>query len=146
MTDATTPHLIEVGLDGSVDSHRALQWAIAFARPCRANLVAVHALGLLDQLEPGSRVPSTAHRGQIVERFETVWCAPLRDSGVANRLVVRDGTPVDVLLKIADEEGADLIVVGSRGLGGRQEQMLGSTSHQLAARSRTPVLIVPPGP
>ena len=143
--DAPTPRRIEVGLDGSENSHRALVCAIGFARACQADLIAVHALGLLEQLGSGERVPSAPNRREIVERFETLWCAPLRDAGVASRLVVRDGTPVDVLLTVADEEDADLIVVGSRGLGHASEQILGSTSHQLVARSSTPLLIMPPG-
>ena len=145
MMDAPV-HRLVVGLDGSESSRPALAWAIGLASACRADLVAVHALGLLDQLDGDERVPTATHRGEIVERFDTVWCAPLRHAGVANRLVVRDGTPVDVLLTVADEEDADLIVVGSRGLGRRPEQVLGSTSHQLAARASTPVLIVPPDP
>jgi len=143
MTDSTIPHVIEVGLDGSENAHRALIFAIGLARACQADLIAVHALGLLDQLNSGERVPSAANRGEIVERFETLWCAPVRGAGVANRLVVRDGTPVDVLLTVAEEEDAALIVVGSRGLGNPSEQVLGSTSHQLVARSSTPVLICP---
>jgi len=145
MTAAVGPRRIMVGLDGSENAHRALTWAIGLARSCRADLVAVHALGLLDRLENGARVPAATHRGEIAERFETVWCAPLRGAGITNQLIVRDGTPVDVLLTVADEEDANLIVVGSRGLGKRPEQVLGSTSHQLAARASTPVVIVPPG-
>jgi nucleotide-binding universal stress UspA family protein len=145
MTAAAGPRRIVVGLDGSENAHRALTWAIGLARSCRADLVAVHALGLLDLLENGAPVPTAPHRGEIAERFKTVWCAPLRGAGITNRLIVRDGTPVDVLLMVADEEQADLIVVGSRGLGNRPEQVLGSTSHQLAAHASTPVVIVPPG-
>jgi nucleotide-binding universal stress UspA family protein len=47
------------------------------------------------------------------------------------------------LLEVADEVDADLIAVGSRGLGGFPELLLGSTSTQLAQHSRRPVLIVP---
>lgn len=145
MTAAGGPRRIVVGLDGSENAHRALTWAMGLARSCQAKLVAVHALGLLDELEDGARVPAATHRGEIGERFETVWCAPLRGAGIPNELVVRDGTPVDVLLAVADEEQADLIVVGSRGLGNRPEYVLGSTSHLLAAHASAPVVIVPPG-
>ena len=49
------------------------------------------------------------------------------------------------LLAAADEEDADLIVVGSRGLGGFPQLLLGSTSTQLAQHSSRPVTIVPSG-
>jgi nucleotide-binding universal stress UspA family protein len=59
--------------------------------------------------------------------------------------VVRDGSPVTALLAVAEDEGADLIVVGSRGLGGYPEQLLGSTSTQVAQHAPCPVAIVPTG-
>jgi nucleotide-binding universal stress UspA family protein len=57
--------------------------------------------------------------------------------------VLRDGHPVQVLLDVADDVDADMIVVGSRGFGGFPQMLLGSTSTQLAQHSRRPVLIVP---
>jgi nucleotide-binding universal stress UspA family protein len=51
---------------------------------------------------------------------------------------------VQVIIAAAEEVRADLIVLGSRGMGGFPEQLLGSTSHQVAERSHLPVLIVPP--
>jgi nucleotide-binding universal stress UspA family protein len=53
---------------------------------------------------------------------------------------------VPVLLGAAETEQADLIVLGTRGLGGFPELMLGSTSLQMAEHSARPVLIVPPEP
>jgi nucleotide-binding universal stress UspA family protein len=56
---------------------------------------------------------------------------------------VRDGDPVDVLLAAVDDEHADLLVVGSRGVGGRPELALGSTSLRVLRAARVPVLVVP---
>jgi nucleotide-binding universal stress UspA family protein len=140
----TVRHIV-AGVDGSENSRRALAWAAELARALRAELVVVHALGLLDRLADGEPVPTAAHRDAIVEAFEHSWCAPLADAGVTARRMVRDGTPVDVLLAVAEHEEADLIVVGSRGIGNVPERILGSTSHQLAARSIRPVVIVPEG-
>jgi nucleotide-binding universal stress UspA family protein len=50
---------------------------------------------------------------------------------------------VNVLPAVAAEVDADLIVVGSRGLGSYPELLLGSTSTQVAQNAHRPVMIVP---
>jgi nucleotide-binding universal stress UspA family protein len=135
---------ILVGVDGSDNGQRALQWAMLLARQCRAELIAVHAIGLLAHLDAGPPVPSHSHLEELRRAFETEWCAPLGGSAIPHRLLFVDGAPVPILLGVAQREGIDLIVVGSRGIGGFPELLLGSTSHQLAQHASCPVLIVPP--
>ncbi len=133
-----------VGLDGSADSHQAVCWVADLAGPLGAEVVAVHALGMLDQLEPGGPVvPTQPHRDEIAARAEGPWSAPLSAAGVRHRVVLRDGNPVDVVLGVADEARADLIVLGCRGIGGSPALLLGSTSTQIAQRASCPVTIVP---
>lgn len=134
---------ILVAVDGSTNSAAAVEWAAAFASTVGAEVVAVHALGLLEQLEPGLRVPSEPHRDEIREQFETAWCAPLDRRQVGSRRLLRDGNAISVLLAEAEREDVDLIVVGSRGFGGYPAQLLGSTSTQVAQQSTRPVVIVP---
>ncbi|HET9442487.1 MAG TPA: universal stress protein [Acidimicrobiales bacterium] len=136
---------IVVGVDGSDNAAVAVAWAASLAAATGAEVVAVHALGLLDHLGPGDPVLAQPHRDEIGLEFEKAWCAPLDEPGVACRKVMRDGPPADVLLAEADEVGADLIVVGSRGVGTVAELVLGSTSTQVARRSTRPVTIVPIG-
>jgi nucleotide-binding universal stress UspA family protein len=135
---------ILAGVDGSDNSRRALMWALLVAERFEAELVAVHAVGLLTDLGDGPPVPSHSHLDQLRLKFEGDWCAPLRASTVAHRLLLRDGPPVPVLVGTADDESADLIVVGSRGVGGFPELLLGSTSHHVVERANRPVLVVPP--
>ena len=134
---------IVVGVDGSENSRRALEWAILLASQFGAEVVAVHAIGLLAHLADGPAVPSHSHLDELRKLFESSWCAPLTASGVPHRLVCLDGPPVPVLLDVSEREQADVIVVGSRGTGGFAELLLGSTSHQVAEHSTRPVLIVP---
>jgi nucleotide-binding universal stress UspA family protein len=136
--------VIVVGVDGSRNSQVAVEWAAGQAGHTGADVVAVHALGLLERMDPESvAVPAQPHLAEIQELFETVWCAPLAGSGISYRTELRYGSSVPVLLEVADEAEADLIVVGSRGLGGNPELLLGSTSTQVAQHSRRPVTIVP---
>lgn len=136
---------ILAGVDGSDNSRRALDWAMGLARAFGAEVVAVHAVGLLTHLDAGPPVPSQGHRDDIGRAFTQQWTSPLDGSGLSFERVMLDGSPVPALLGAADEYDADVIVVGSRGLGGFPELLLGSTSHQLAQHAHRPVLIVPPG-
>jgi nucleotide-binding universal stress UspA family protein len=135
---------IVVGVDGSTNSADAVRFTAGIATALGAEVVAVHALGLLDQLEPdGPRVPTQPHREEIAEKVRGEWSQPLEDAGITHRSVLHDGNPVDVMLQVIDEVGADLVVLGSRGIGGSPILLLGSTSSQVAQQATCPVTIVP---
>jgi nucleotide-binding universal stress UspA family protein len=134
---------IVVGVDGSENSVDAVAWAAGIAAATGAEVIAVHAVGLLEHVGPDETVPAASHREEIRARFEDQWCAPLGEAGVRCRRLLRDGSPMNVLLALAEEEDADLIVVGSRGMGGYPELLLGSTSTQVAQHARCPVTVVP---
>lgn len=57
------------------------------------------------------------------------------------RPVVRQGDASEVLLRLAD--GAELVVVGSRGLGGFKGLLLGSVGHHVTHRALCPVVVIP---
>jgi nucleotide-binding universal stress UspA family protein len=130
---------IVVGVDGSANSTDALAWAVALAQRVEAEVVAVHAVGLLE----ASTAHDDARRAARRRQFETQWCAPLTDTAVRRKLLLVDGDPVSVVLRTAHDVEADLIVVGSRGTGGRAELLLGSTSTQVTQLSTVPVVVVP---
>lgn len=135
---------ILVGVDGSANSLDAVRWTARLASALGAEVVAVHALGLLDQLEPGGpQVPTQPHRDEIAAKVQGDWSAPLDEAGVTHRCLLHDGNPVDVMLDAVDELGADLVVLGSRGIGGSPALLLGSTSTQVAQHAPCPVTIVP---
>jgi nucleotide-binding universal stress UspA family protein len=133
--DVAAPTCVLVGVDSSAESLAALDLALQLAEPLRARVVAVHAIGLLE--EGGYR--AAPDLDGIVERARAAVGSPA--SLVVDRLA-EDGVPSDVLLRVAEREGAGLIVVGSRGLGGALHE-LGSTSGALVTISTVPVLVVP---
>ena len=133
---------IVVGLDGSRGSLTALEWAIWLARCSGAEILAVHAW------RPSHSPSMLSSDGKESRRqarvmFDYTWCAPLTHAEVASRRIFAEGNPVSVLIRTAIAEEADLIVVGTRGLGGFAELLLGSVSQQLAAHSPLPVVVVP---
>lgn len=132
---------ILVAVDGSTHSLRAVEWTAGLALRTGAQVMALHAIGLMASIEDRTRVPAHRHRSEIVRELERSWCAPL--SGVDHQVVAFEGDPVLTVLRFAEEWDVDLIVVGSRGAGGAPMRTLGSTSSQLAQGSSRPVTIVP---
>ena len=145
--DQHSPRIV-IGLDGSPGSTHALQWAIDMAKRLIGEIVAVH-VDSLPIYVPGPMgiVPpaeTPEERVDLHEAFTTEWCLPLHKSGVRYRAVLEESTPVgSALIEVALREGADMIVVGSRGHNSVTEILLGSVSHQVAHHSPIPVVIVP---
>jgi nucleotide-binding universal stress UspA family protein len=81
-----------------------------------------------------------------MEASEALLQRIVADAGV-DRAELRTllGIPAERLADLADDEGADLIVVGSRGRGAFKAAFLGSVSNSLIGIARCPVLVVPPG-
>jgi nucleotide-binding universal stress UspA family protein len=133
------------GVDGSTDARLALRTAARLAGQLDARLVVAHVVQVPVQssrLGPGLMVPigdELAAGRRLVE--DIVEAEGL--SGAERR--VEYGFPGDRLADLADEEGAALIVVGSRGRGAFKAALLGSVSMDLIGVARRPVLVVPPG-
>ncbi len=77
-------------------------------------------------------------REKILGEAEQIFQA----KGLPFNTVVKKGRPADIIKKVASEEGYDLIVLGSRGLGGLNQLLLGSVSNAVAQQSESSVLIV----
>ena len=134
---------VVVGVDGSPNSRHALVRAGIYAEDIGAPLVVVHAIGLTEEID-GNHVPTFGRRNEIAEHLDR-WCDAVREAGITEfeqRLI--DGSPVDVLLRVAADTAAGTIVIGRRGIGGRPELLLGSTAHQVIEHAPCAVLVIPP--
>ncbi len=136
---------IVVGIDASEGSRRALGWALDEARLRDAELELVHAFPTpeLVALPAVVTLPSDdelrlAAQGVLEEVLE----ASGGDRGLAVTRTVRSGSSASVLCDVS--RGADLLVVGARGLGGFRGLLLGSVTHQVVAHSPCPVVVVGP--
>jgi nucleotide-binding universal stress UspA family protein len=137
---------IVVGVDGSAGSIEALRFAIDEARLLNTNVKAVAAWHVPPlAYGAGWSVPvdaesfRTSAEAALAKTLEEVGVA---DCGVQVTQEVKLGQPAVVLCEEA--RGADLLVVGSRGLGGFRGLLLGSVSQQCAHHAPCPVVIVPP--
>ena len=137
---------IVVGVDGSDGAARALRWAAQFAREDKAEVIAVFArLPVVDALPGFPTLPPPMWRDDLARELEDRWCAPLRDAGVPFRPRVEDAPVASALMAVADEEDADLIVLGAHGHGRFADRVLGgSVSYALSHRAHQPVVTIPP--
>jgi nucleotide-binding universal stress UspA family protein len=60
-----------------------------------------------------------------------------------DKIIVREGYPVEEILKAVDEEKCDVIILGNHGKGFLQQTFLGSVSRAVLDRSRKPVFVIP---
>ncbi|MFB4298578.1 universal stress protein [Actinomadura sp. NTSP31] len=133
---------IIVGIDGSVHAWRALDWAADQAVRHRLPLRLVLGAHFLMN---GGRIPDDVLAHLTAERED------LLDEARQYALKVHPGLDVDTNLTpgdaghalVKESEGAALVVVGSRGLGGFEGLLFGSVGLHVAAHARCPVLVVP---
>lgn len=136
---------IVVGVDGSDCSNDAFRWAVSEARLRGASVRAVYVWrmpvflpsGFAPVALPDRAALRAAARRRLDEIVEEV-VGDASDVRIEPKAV--EGTASQVLVQEA--EGADLLVVGSRGHGGFAGLLLGSVSHQCAAHASCPVVII----
>jgi nucleotide-binding universal stress UspA family protein len=141
---------IVVGVDGSEYGARALRWALRHAGGDGARVIAVHAWGVSAFAYGGPGFVAAvdpAEFERVARRALEQTVAELADDapeGVQVEQRVLEGGAAGVLVQLARDEHADLLVVGSRGLGGFAGLLLGSVSAALAHHTPCPLAIVPP--
>ena len=121
---------ILVATDGSSHSNRAVEVAASVAMRCGLPVTVVSALA--HPQDDKSRASA------IVERA----LAALQGAGAQATGRIASGRPDEAILGVGREVGADLIVLGRRGLSGVERLLLGSTSERVAGNADCPVLIV----
>ena len=139
---------VVVGIDGSDTSRRAARWAAHEARLRGAKLEIVSAwhVPLYGYAHLGSvtAISQDIAEGLVENAEEHLAEASAkrewRRATSSWRPSLRKASPRKVLLQVS--EGADLLVVGSRGLGGFRELLLGSVSQQCAQHASCPVVII----
>ena len=136
---------IVVGVDGSPSSMKALRWAIGQAKLTGAEVEAVTAwsypsgYGLAPFADGAVDFEGDAAKLLVDALAQVSGIAP---DVVVEPLVVQ-GHAADVLVRAA--EGADLLVVGSRGHGGFAEMLLGSVGQHCVHHAPCPLLILRDG-
>jgi nucleotide-binding universal stress UspA family protein len=149
--------VIAVGVDGSEESKRALEWAVEEARAHNATVEALYAyeytppsteFGLEESGSPRMRDLHDARlereatlAREHAEAFVEDFVREIDTTGVTVRPVaLHDRRPARMLVERSKD--VDLLVVGSRGRGGFAGLVLGSVSQQCAHHASCPVVII----
>lgn len=148
---------IVVGVDGSDESKRALRWAVEEAAFRRADLKVVHAYNYRPPMraftipEDMSAEQMRHHQeglqreaAQVVQHAEAFVEGVVSDvdhEGVeVQTLALQDRHPAEALVE--QSEDADMLVVGSRGLGGFAGLVVGSVSQHCLHHAKCPVTVI----
>ena len=148
---------ILVAVDGSEPSNRALDYAVEIAGKWNSELTILSVvprvmLPLFPDEGFGS-APIAAYRNmrQYEEKMRSIYQNVLDDAVKEVRAknpelkiveMVQDGRPSSEIVNAAEKNGVDLIVMGSRGIGGITGWILGSTSRRVVESCTKPILIV----
>jgi nucleotide-binding universal stress UspA family protein len=136
---------VVVGYDGSKSSELALTWAMRTAKARRLPVLIAH-VGVAGIASVGaSRILAEGTHDALMQAEQAMLTEAAEQArratpGVEVSGTVVTGSPADALLAVAAD--AELVVVGSRGLGSVAEILVGSTGQQLATYAPCPVVVV----
>ncbi|HUW77382.1 MAG TPA: universal stress protein [Candidatus Nanopelagicaceae bacterium] len=137
----TKGHII-VGVDGSETSMIALRWAAKLAPTLGGNIVAVIAWDY--PARPGweGEIPDWWRPDEDAIKIldETLDSVFGKNRPVGLVTSVQQGRPTPILIEASKD--ADMLIIGSRGLGGFAGMLLGSVSSSCAEHAHCPVLVV----
>jgi len=143
--------------DLSKNSAYAFLYAVDIAQRHDAKIVILHAIeplpsivrfyGSLEEETKYYQHEKTVDTELIKKRIET-FCQKVDNRigaciELVSNIFVRVGHPIEEILNASDEEGCEVIVLGSHGKGFLKQTFLGSVSRSVLDRTRKPVFIVP---
>lgn len=134
---------ILLAADGSEHSIRTAEHAVELARlQEEAQITVIYVIdgdtSKHDVLEIGDKQTVESKRQERLKPIEE----KLDRASVDYSLEIKRGEPGPTIVKFANDESFDLVIIGSRGLNVLQEMVLGSVSHKVAKRAKCPVMIV----
>ena len=140
---------IVVGTDGSETATQAVHQAVDLAKEIGAKVDLVSAYEPVpDQRlrEERTEVPDDlqwmVNPREDVDATLKEAAARAKEAGVDVETYARQGDPADAILDVAEERGADLIVVGNKGMTGAKRFLLGSVPNKVSHHAPCSVLII----
>jgi nucleotide-binding universal stress UspA family protein len=145
---------ILVPTDFSEPTREVMEYALMLARTFGAKLLLLHVHQTLPLTEAVNWLDMGVPPVAEIELWEQLKAAAekqmarltelYRDSGVEIEAQVIEGTPFVEIIRFADGEKADLIVMGSHGRTGVRHLLMGSVAEKVSRKASCPVLIIKP--
>ncbi len=140
---------IIVCADGSTQSLVACRAAAELARKFDSHITVINVFNAYYADPAYMGVWAMSTNSDDIKEMMTTQKAAIEQSvrpvfeatGVPFQLIQESGHPTSVILRVAEQKGADLIVLGSRGKGGFENLLLGSVSDSVLHHAKCPVLI-----
>jgi nucleotide-binding universal stress UspA family protein len=132
---------ILLAVDGSAPSDRATKESIDLATKLGSEVIVVHVKETERTWAGAYELESLEEANELVDRA----VRDLKDAGISARGEIQRsvyGRAARVILELASAEGADVIVLGSRGLSDLAGLVLGSVTHKVLHLAHCPVLVV----
>lgn len=134
---------ILVAVDGSPHSSRAADHALKIVSFHPESLLEIVYVIDADHVKSDVLHHWNSHDEISIRKHRVVDVEEkVKQAGVRYQTTILNGVPGPTIVKYANENEVDLIVLGSRGLNVLQEFVLGSVSHKVAKRANCPVMIV----
>ena len=144
---------IMVGIDGSEESMKAVEFAFSMAKIYRAELIAVHVLtsdiGYIYSSPGVESPPLTVKEIVLLDVDEAKkWFDEIKEKAnkkgiqLKTEYIVAKKSLLNTILEYVEEHNINLIVVGTRGRSGIKKMLLGSVASGLITYASCPVLII----
>jgi nucleotide-binding universal stress UspA family protein len=137
---------VAVGTDGSDRAAKAVAFAIDMARRYEARLIAISSYRPVsesrlqkEQEEAPQEIQWSINPMEAVEDILASVESRALEAGVEVTTVASQGDPADVLIKHAEEQDADVLVVGNRGM---RRRLLGSVPNSVTHKAKCTVVVV----
>ncbi len=125
-------------IDHSRESLQAAETVIKIVQFCNSRLVLLSVVTVPDEND-GEQPASPEAIAELLQRAQSLFA----QQGVQAEVIEREGKPAFVICDVADETGADVIIMGCRGLGLTEEGVADSVTNRVINLSPCPVLVVP---
>lgn len=132
-----------VGYDGSEGSRKAMEWAVSLACKVKSDVVAVAVVRMpefspsMDEIEE-AYVDGERYYRPLLEKIVEYG----EEQGASIRTEILRGHPAESLVRYAYDRKADLIVMGTRGMGGFKSLIIGSVAQKVVSYSKVPVVVI----